>query len=117
MAIVGSRPLTARPEYFVFLPTVDKIFLNEYISNHTKIYIEKGEKRQETWVIHYQNHNTEKTPYKVTRDVVVNRRTYSEYLYWFAYAISDFARPWFRRTVRLVRKCYNKAVTGMANKI
>lgn len=97
MAIAGSRPLTAKPEYFAFLPTVDKICLNEYISDQTRICIEKGKKRQEVWVIHYQNHNTEKTPYKVTRDVVVKHRGYFEYLSWVTYAISDYVRPWCKR--------------------
>lgn len=97
MAIAGSRPLTAKPEYFAFLPTVDKICLNKYISNQTNIYIEKDSKRRKVWVIHFQNHNTKKAPYKVARDVVVKRRVYLEYLYWVAYAVSDFVRPWCKR--------------------
>ena len=104
MAVAGSRPLPARPEYFVFLPTVDKIFLNEYISDQTKICIAKGEKRQEVWMIHFQNHNTEKAHYKVARDVVVKHRAYSEYLYWVAYTISDFIRPWCKRIIHYFSK-------------
>ena len=103
MAIAGSHPLTASPEYFVFLPTVDRLCLNEYISDHTKILVEKGKERKQTWVVHYQNHNTEKAVYKVTRDVVIKHRTYSEYLYWIAYIIADFARPWCRRIRNLFR--------------
>ena len=100
MAIAGSRPLASRPEYFAFLPTVDKICLKEYLLDHTKICIEKDSKRQEVWVIHFQNHNTEKAPYKAARDVVVKRRVCSEYIFWVAYSVSDFIRP-------LCKKIYN----------
>ena len=104
MAIVGSHPLTACPEYFTFLPTAEKLFLREYIADHTKIFVGKGSERQRSWMIHYQNPNTERAVYKVSCDIVLRHRVYSEYLYWFAYAIADYVRPWRKRAYRLLAK-------------
>lgn len=103
MAIAGSRPLAAKPEYFVFLPTADKLCLSDYIKDHNEMFYVRGNVRQEVQIVHYQNHNTEKAPYKVTRDIVLKHRSYAEYLYWFIYVVSDFIRPWRKRISNLLR--------------
>lgn len=104
MAIAGSHPLTAESGYLTFLPTVDKLCLGKYILDSSKIFVKKGRKQQKTWMVHYQNHNTKKAVYKVTRDIIIKQRSYSEYLFWAAYSIADFVRPWQKKVYRLFKR-------------
>lgn len=101
MAIIGSKPITASSEYFVFLPTVDKIRIREYLTDPTRILVEKNNANYEVFLIHFQNRNTEKAAYKVICDVIFSGRVYSEYLFWLAYTLLDFVRPYYRRLSNL----------------
>lgn len=105
MAISGSYPVVASPEYFAFLPTVDQIDLNRYIRDHENIWIKRGDKQQKVWIIHYQNCNTNRAPYKVARDIILKHRKYSEYFYWFIYILLDVIRPLGKRATKLFRSC------------
>lgn len=103
MAIADSKPIPSKPEYFAFLPTVDKICINSYIHAQNHIYVESSGISQEVYIIHFQNHNTDKAPYKVVFKVLTKHLKCLAYPLWLVYLIEDLLRPWYNRARKFMK--------------
>lgn len=104
MAIVGSHPVKAQPNDFIFLPTVKNFDIRNVILNSCARCTTGDGEICEVCVVHFQNYNTKKTAYKVSRDILLSKRRYSEFLWYAVYSVSDWIRPWCNRFVRLLRR-------------
>ena len=104
MAAAGSKPVENLPGDFVFLPTVDKLLVNEIIRNRRAVYQTNDGGLQEVRIVHFQNHNTCKSPYKVSRDILINDVGFVITFRRISYNLQDFTKPWISRVKRLLRK-------------
>jgi hypothetical protein len=104
MAAAGSMPVEASPDDFVFLPTVEKLMVNSVIRNRKAICLTHNGDMQDFRIVHFQNHNTCKSPYKVSCDILVHHIGHTIYFRRIVYDLTDLINPWFSRLKRLLLK-------------
>lgn len=103
MAAAGSAPVKALPGDFIFLPTVKALLVDEVIRERKAICLTDNGCQIEVRIVHFQNFNTLRMPYKVSRDVLTKRGSFVA-LHRIRYTIADVFRPWAMRFLCVMKR-------------
>lgn len=101
-AITMSRPIAAQEHDFLFLPSVSVREQRNVILSNCASFV-TGKSAGAIRIIHYQNHNTEKTGYQVSRDILLYEKRNIHLRYVF-YSLADALRQFRRHLKRLWEK-------------